>query len=711
MRHLRINHLFLLILIIEIVLISLVVFFQRENTILHEQLTQAQHNQFKMNQAADRLRQSSDDLTRFARTYTVSGNPKYKQNFFRVLDIRNGKAPRPKHYESIYWDYLQPELSPMHKDGEPLALETIMDALPFSSEEREKLRESHQNSDDLVNLEVEAFHAMEGRFKDSEGKYTIEGMPDQQRAIQLLHGQAYHIAKEKIMQPIDDFILISTERTNTIITALTNESHDNNAKLEFIIGLFILTNIAIFFILYKRVIKRLTYITESIRHAKDGKVHIDTSNFTNEDEFKTLADEFNHMQSLISKRTKNLESTKEELEALNAETEVQNDQLLQYSECLAQEVEEEVTTRMKEIRHFQEILNNTSDMISLVDSEYVYRYVNSSYLEMFDISVPDIIGKRVPDFIGEDKFKSSTKTYLDRALSGELINYRSWFDFGSHGKHFMDVTYNPYRPENEKIEGVVANIRNITEQHKIEEAHEAQEQILIQQSKMAAMGEMIGAISHQFKQPINAVALLAQDIEDAYEFNELTDESLGKSIESILKQTRFMSHTVDDFRNFFKPSKETKPFNPEEAIQNALQLMKPQLDKAHISYELHSTGLYQCVGFVNEFKQVILNIINNARDILIEKKIKNPRIDFDLAHDTMFGVIVIKDNGGGIPEDLLPNKIFEPYVTTKGDKGTGIGLQIARTVIEKNMGGTILATNNEEGAEFMISLPLSIMQS
>lgn len=397
---------------------------------------------------------------------------------------------------------------------------------------------------------------------------------------------------------------------------------------------------------------------------------------------------------------------KDKLAQKSQQIEEQNEQLLVYSESLAQEVESEVESRMQNIRHFQEILNSASDRISLVDKNFMYQYANQAFLNVHHMEAESLSGKPMQEIFGKEMFDNLVQPHLQQALEGKFVNFKEWFELEHEGRVYLDITLNPYHPNEAEIEGIVINVRDITGQRQTQEALDAKEQLLIQQSKMAAMGEMIGAIAHQFKQPINAIGLIAQDIGDAYTFDELSEEEMKKSIDNILKQTRFMSQTVDDFRNFFKPSKEIKPFNPKNAIDEVLHLLRPQLDKARIEYRCHAEGEFQCSGLVNEFKQVVLNIINNARDVLIERQIAHSYISIELSHDAMFGIILIKDNGGGIPKELLPNKIFEPYVSTKGEQGTGIGLQIAKTVIEKNMGGSILATNNDEGAEFMISLPL-----
>jgi len=312
-KRIKLKKLFLAIVILEIVLMIVIVFLLQVNIRLEKRLSIAENQRFAMNMAADRLRQSSDDLTRFARTYVITGDKKYKQNYYKIIDIRNGTARRPQQYESIYWDYLEPLRSQLHPDGEAISLEAIMKALPYTEAEREKLRISHQNSDELVNLEVEAFNAMEGYFKDDNGEYTIKGEPDQKMAIELLHSRTYHLAKQKIMQPIDEFLLMLNQRTLNLVNKLQKKIVLSSTIFEIIIGLFIIINLFTFAVLHNRIIKVVTYITEEIKNFKGKSLYLKHFNREHEDELGTLICEFNSMQSLIEEKTEMLEQKNEKL--------------------------------------------------------------------------------------------------------------------------------------------------------------------------------------------------------------------------------------------------------------------------------------------------------------------------------------------------------------------------------------------------------------
>lgn len=234
--------------------------------------------------------------------------------------------------------------------------------------------------------------------------------------------------------------------------------------------------------------------------------------------------------------------------------------------------------------------------------------------------------------------------------------------------------------------------------------------LLIQQSKMAAMGEMIGVIAHQWKQPLSISFLLIDTLIDLDEYGELDSQKLADSATKIKEQFYFMEQTINDFRNFYKPDKQLKAFQPCESLLKVKEMFKGSFEKQNITITIHDHEHFFSMGYPNEFMQVALNIFNNAKDIIQEKKIRQGRIDCHISHDDGKGIIRIQDNGGGIPEELLPDKIFEAYVSTKEEKGTGIGLQISKTIIEQNLNGKLWAHNIEGGAEFVIELPLANKQ-
>ncbi len=236
------------------------------------------------------------------------------------------------------------------------------------------------------------------------------------------------------------------------------------------------------------------------------------------------------------------------------------------------------------------------------------------------------------------------------------------------------------------------------------EALREKEQMLIQQSRQAAMGEMIGNIAHQWRQPLNTLGLTVQQLSLYYDLGEFTKEFLDNSVDKSMGLIQHMSQTIDDFRNYFRPDKEKVEFKVQEAIASTLILIEDSFKSQLIGIELVAKGDPVIHGFRNEFAQVVLNILNNARDVLMEREIKDPKVTITIGSENDRAVVIIADNAGGIPEEIM-GKIFDPYFTTKGPQaGTGVGLFMSKTIIDKNLGGSLTAQNIAAGAEFRIEV-------
>ncbi len=233
------------------------------------------------------------------------------------------------------------------------------------------------------------------------------------------------------------------------------------------------------------------------------------------------------------------------------------------------------------------------------------------------------------------------------------------------------------------------------------------DELMLLQSRQAAMGEMIGNIAHQWRQPLNAIGLMVYDLTDAFRFGEIDEEYLAKSEENIKSVLQHMSGTIDDFRNFFKPNKEKQAFALYDVVKTSVSFLDATLKNSGIRLITEIDKDIALFGYSSEFAQVLLNIINNAKDALTDNQTPVPVIRISGQRKDEFAVLKIIDNGGGINPSVL-HKIFEPYFTTKEQgKGTGVGLYMSKTIIERNMGGGISVNNLRNGAEFVITVPLS----
>lgn len=219
------------------------------------------------------------------------------------------------------------------------------------------------------------------------------------------------------------------------------------------------------------------------------------------------------------------------------------------------------------------------------------------------------------------------------------------------------------------------------------------------------MGEMIGNIAHQWRQPLNILALSVQEIKLTYPHDDIFKESLNTNIDKAMSLILHMSKTIDDFSNYFKPDKEKTLFKANSAVAKAISLVNSSLTNLDISVELFEKSETYINGYPNEYSQVLLNILLNCRDAFEVSMVNQRRvITVTVCEENNCSVVTITDNAGGIPDSII-DKIFDPYFTTKGpDKGTGIGLYMAKTIIEKNMGGILSVRNTQDGAEFRIEI-------
>ncbi len=264
----------------------------------------------------------------------------------------------------------------------------------------------------------------------------------------------------------------------------------------------------------------------------------------------------------------------------------------------------------------------------------------------------------------------------------------------------------PILDEAGNVTSILVISQDITEDLKAHAEKQRMLETLYQQAKMAEMGAMTAAIAHQWKQPLNTIALITQLMQSDVEEGHVNVDSIRTSTDMIMKNVEFMANTAFDFTEFFKTAKEKQMFRACETISDIYALIEPQFRKYNISVVVHKHDHFLIYGLKNEFKQVCLNILNNAKDALIERVQGEKRIDVYYENDQNYRKIIVEDNAGGIAEDLLPDRLFNLFQSTKGEKGTGLGLYISKSIIEEHMGGKITAENTDHGAKFTIFLPI-----
>ncbi|WP_415396518.1 sensor histidine kinase [Sulfurimonas sp. CS5] len=251
--------------------------------------------------------------------------------------------------------------------------------------------------------------------------------------------------------------------------------------------------------------------------------------------------------------------------------------------------------------------------------------------------------------------------------------------------------------------------KGITEElnKKIDEVHN-QNKIIIAQSRQAAMGDMLGMIAHQWRQPLTSMGMSIQNIQIDSQLGESNADELYTTLGNVLEQIQDLSKTIDEFNSFIKPSVKLNTCTLSDITNGTFAIIEKSLQSNNIKIKKSLKKDVEIQTYCNETIQVLINIINNARDIINEKEINDGVIEIIMDHDEQNYYLKILDNAGGIPDDII-NKIFEPYYSTKeGKNGTGLGLYMSHMIVKEQLKGEIIAENIDRGACFTISCPLKI---
>jgi nitrogen fixation/metabolism regulation signal transduction histidine kinase len=421
---------------------------------------------------------------------------------------------------------------------------------------------------------------------------------------------------------------------------------------------FILVAIFLSIKISKRIFRSLDDLEQTTTSIANGNYNIDIKKSYYK-EFNTLLNSFNMMKTGIDKREESLEAS---------------------------------------LNSFKSLFNSTMEVIVLHDKGICIDANNVAlkFLKLKDKN--ELIGKNLLDYIGDKHKKLIIKNYRRNTLPYELeiVVDNERFTCLGQGKFI-------------KLNGKKLKLSTLIDITELK----AKDKLLFQQSKMASMGEMIGNIAHQWRQPLSIISTCASGIKFEKEFNEISDERLFESLDLIVENTKYLSKTIDDFRNFFKADKVIEDFCVNDSINSVLKLLKSSIQNHNIQVETHLEEDLIVYGYPNEFLQVLINLFNNAKDVLLSQPIDSRFLIISTYIRTNKIIIEVCDNGGGIDEFII-SKIFEPYFTTKHkSQGTGIGLYMSHQIIVEHMKGDIYAKNIEiiknekkyKGCSLIIELP------
>ena len=428
----------------------------------------------------------------------------------------------------------------------------------------------------------------------------------------------------------------------------------------FSILIFIIVAIVLSLKISKRVFKSFDDLQQTTTNIANGNYNIDIrKSYYNE--FNLLLNSFNKMRIEIDKREDSLEAS---------------------------------------LNSFKSLFNSTMEVIVIHDKGICIDANNVAvkFLKLNDKK--ELIGKNLLDFV-DNKYKELLiKNYKKNTLPYEL-------DIIENGVRHTCLGQGKFIKLNGK-KVKLSTLIDITEL-------KAKDKLLFQQAKMASMGEMIGNIAHQWRQPLSVISTCASGIKLEKEFNEIKDDRLYETLDLIVENTQYLSKTIDDFRNFFKADKVMEDFCINKSIMQVLKLLKSSIQNHNIQVETHLDGELIVNGYPNEFLQVLVNLINNAKDALVTQPTNLRFMNIKTYIKNKKNIIEINDNGGGVDESII-SKIFDPYFTTKHkSQGTGIGLYMSHQIIVEHMNGSINAKNidfrkNKEiykGCSLIIALPIN----
>jgi signal transduction histidine kinase len=325
----------------------------------------------------------------------------------------------------------------------------------------------------------------------------------------------------------------------------------------------------------------------------------------------------------------------------------------------------------------------------------------------------ELIGKKDSDFNVSEKENYMNDDLLIMTTKKPKLNFIETITAKDKNIRTLNTSKVPLIDEKGEVIGILGVVNDITVQLNTQKQIHLQEQLLIQQSKLASMGEMIANIAHQWRQPLSVISSSATGIKLQKELNILDDNSEIKALETINENAQYLSNTIDDFRDFFKKSKTKNIVNVNNLFEKTLKLILTRLKNKEIKI-INNCSNIEIETYASEMIQVIMNIINNAIDAF-DNKDYNKFLFLEAYEFENKIIIKIKDNAGGIEENIL-DRIFEPYFTTKESaQGTGIGLYMCNEIIVKHLNGKIFATNESfeyegnkyKGSQFTIELPLS----
>ncbi len=356
----------------------------------------------------------------------------------------------------------------------------------------------------------------------------------------------------------------------------------------------------------------------------------------------------------------------------------------------------------------KQILDTLASILVVLDHAGQVLLVNQKAAEILGYDIDQIVGKSwFENFLPAENV-SEVRHYFERTVQGikTLDEYFENEVLCASGETRMIAWHNAviYNASG-GLEKVICSGEDITERETLRSELIRNREIMLMQSRNAAMGEMIGMIAHQWRQPLATIAMSANTLQADVALENVNPESIATMSDTILEQAQYLSHTIDDFRNFFRPKKEIERLKMMELFEELVAIVGKSLEHDNIDVEISCDPAMEVTLYARELLQVLINIVKNAKEAILASNVAKGRIVMhaEMEHGRL--MITACDNGGGIKKDVMI-RMFDPYFTTKDESiGTGLGLYMCKMIVEKHLKGEIQGRNTGSGACFILKIP------
>ena len=654
----KLKQLFIILLFINSLALFSVVFILSEYQNAIKQLENAYIMQHRSLVLADELRQSSDDLTRMARTHVITGKEMFKDQFEIVLDIRNGLKPRPKNYNRIFWDFYTLNNKKPTLDGEQIPLRILMKKAGFPEEELAFLYKSQEESDELTNLEAKAMNAIRGIFQDKDGNFTIIDKPDFAYAREIMHSEEYHKAKIAIMKPLNEFYKAFETRTQKKV----NEAHETVKQMETylsiaVLFLIILFLFSFFFVILYRIIHPLEALNKGMLKLAKNDMDVVLPQ-------KVFMDEVTQMIGAV---------------------EVFKDNAIQLIASQKQN---------------KRLLDLAGEGIFGLDSKGRFIFINPTASKLLGFNSKELIGKYINKTIAKHLFKKGAQQ-KERLM---LISKKEQTFLSKDNKEFpIDYVSTPIYNNSNILEGSVVVFSDITKRKEHED--QLKKATIDAQNANRSKSIFLTNMSHELRTPLNAILGFATLLKKSPDINIKEKQNL----DTIHKSGQHLLSIINEILEFAKIEAgkisiiltKVNLFKLLEDIEQMFtQRCKIKDLKFKLNIKKNVPNFIECDE--KRLRQILINILGNALKFT-KKGYINVEVDFlnKKLH------VQISDSGIGMSKEAK-ELIFKPFEQIEEKKhkqdGTGLGLAITKELIEKMNGDIFVQSTENKGTKFTFEI-------